>query len=439
MIEAPAESSTLFDLPHIERADVEEYADRAYSSARARERFEQQFNTYQESGGDPLRLGIGCLILGRFAAALEALQKAEETGLSCYYAGHAALGLDKLTEAVDFFKQASRKGWNTFECDMRCAAIHLRLADEAAARKLVKKHESTGADKADWHYVNGLLADLSYARAEAIECYERALAIDPDHVEASFRCAHIYDLTGDDAKAIELYQRLALQPRAHVNALINLAVLYEDRDCYGPAEQCLQRVLAAHPNHARARLFLRDVLSGAAMVIDDSVEQSAASRERLLSTPINEFELSVRARNCLKKMKIHSLGDLLNLSEIELLAFKNFGETSLNEIKALLTKRGLRLGQPADEIDPAAVAQAAAVPKVVIPPGREAMVTKPVSELELSVRARRCLQRLNVVTIGELLQRSESELLSARNFGLTSLNEIKARLHDLGLSLAGKP
>jgi DNA-directed RNA polymerase subunit alpha len=61
-----------------------------------------------------------------------------------------------------------------------------------------------------------------------------------------------------------------------------------------------------------------------------------------------------------------------------------------------------------------------------------------VAELELSVRSRRCLQRLNVVTLGDLLHYSEADLLATRNFGATSLSEIKTRLTEFGLQLAPK-
>ncbi len=60
-----------------------------------------------------------------------------------------------------------------------------------------------------------------------------------------------------------------------------------------------------------------------------------------------------------------------------------------------------------------------------------------VSDLDLSVRARKCLTRLGVSTIGELVSRSADELLSVRNFGVTSLNEIRDRLRDRGLKLRG--
>ena len=68
----------------------------------------------------------------------------------------------------------------------------------------------------------------------------------------------------------------------------------------------------------------------------------------MLDTPVTDFELSVRARNCLKKMNIRTLGDLLKVSEAELLSYRNFGETSLVEIKNMLSSKGLRLGQGVD-------------------------------------------------------------------------------------------
>ena len=58
-----------------------------------------------------------------------------------------------------------------------------------------------------------------------------------------------------------------------------------------------------------------------------------------------------------------------------------------------------------------------------------------VSELQLSVRSRKCLQRLNINSIGELVRCTEAELLGCKNFGLTSLYEIKQRLKDKSLSL----
>ncbi len=58
-----------------------------------------------------------------------------------------------------------------------------------------------------------------------------------------------------------------------------------------------------------------------------------------------------------------------------------------------------------------------------------------VNEIELSVRAANCLNNANIVTVGELAQKTEAEMLKYRNFGKKSLNEIKAKLVEMGLSL----
>jgi len=60
---------------------------------------------------------------------------------------------------------------------------------------------------------------------------------------------------------------------------------------------------------------------------------------------------------------------------------------------------------------------------------------KSVDELELSVRSANCLQNANIRFIGELVQRTEAEMLKTKNFGRKSLNEIKETLASMGLSL----
>lgn len=58
-----------------------------------------------------------------------------------------------------------------------------------------------------------------------------------------------------------------------------------------------------------------------------------------------------------------------------------------------------------------------------------------VNEIELSVRAANCLNNANITTVGELAQKTEQEMLKYRNFGKKSLNEIKQKLAELGLTL----
>ena len=58
-----------------------------------------------------------------------------------------------------------------------------------------------------------------------------------------------------------------------------------------------------------------------------------------------------------------------------------------------------------------------------------------VEDLNLSVRSYNCLKREGVNTVGDLVQKSEAELMDIRNFGQKSIDEVKAKLEDLGLSL----
>lgn len=66
-------------------------------------------------------------------------------------------------------------------------------------------------------------------------------------------------------------------------------------------------------------------------------------------------------------------------------------------------------------------------------------LNRSVEELELSVRSYNCLKNANIQTIGELVQKSESEMLRTKNFGRKSLNEIKEILGTMGLALGMRP
>ena len=199
---------------------------------------------------------------------------------------------------------------------------------------------------------------------------------------------------------------------------------------FDKAAQCIDKVLESHPNHQRAILFRKDIESSKTMVYDEEKEKRKTRKSKILETPISDFELSVRGRNCLKKMKIETVGDLLNIGEAELLSYKNFGETSLREIKDILESKGLHLGMaleekqfPSEETSDRSTVE------------DEGLLNKPVDDLQLSVRSRKCLQKLNVHTIGDLTRRTDAELLGVKNFGVTSLNEINKALSNLGLSL----
>ncbi len=299
------------------------------------------------------------------------------------------------------------------------------------ARKALKEVRENEDNKAELRFIEGYIKEMNFDRDDAVESYQRLIQDHPEHMDATFHLARLADQAGDDDLAISLYEVCASGGRPHANAMLNLAVLYEDRGRLSMAEQLVRRVINDYPNHVRARSLLESIENSYHMKYDERSLKDRDQQTAMLDTPITDFELSVRSRNCLKQMNLHTLGDLLKVSEAELLSYKNFGETSLNELKILLTAKNLRLGmmiQPPPEKP---------LRSVSLQPSGDgaANLNKPVSEMELSVRARKCLQWLGVSTLGELAMRSESELLAIKNFGQTSLQEIKRQLQLFGLSL----
>jgi DNA-directed RNA polymerase subunit alpha len=77
---------------------------------------------------------------------------------------------------------------------------------------------------------------------------------------------------------------------------------------------------------------------------DDIVDEHILHMRKLLKTPLEDLDLSVRAYNCLKAAKINSLGEMVRYDTNELLKFRNFGKKSLVEIEELLQNKGLTFG-----------------------------------------------------------------------------------------------
>lgn len=298
----------------------------------------------------------------------------------------------------------------------------------------VEKEEVRDTQTAKKYFDAGWKAEEAGDRRTAVEHYEAAYTADPDDAQICFRLAYNLDLMGEEDEALHLYEECVRQEQPPLNALLNLAVMYEDRGEYAKAERCLRQVLATDPNHPRARLYIKDVLASKGMIIDDEQEKKLAAHSALLDTPVTDFELSVRTRNALRKMNIRTLGDLLKVTEAELRSFKNFGDASLEEIKTMLAQRGLRLGQAVENQQQQVKQQV--YDQLRDQTGGDAEVlAKSVNELDLSVRARKALALLGIQSVGDLVAKTEAELMGVKNFGMTSLTEIREKLNELGLDL----
>jgi DNA-directed RNA polymerase subunit alpha len=89
----------------------------------------------------------------------------------------------------------------------------------------------------------------------------------------------------------------------------------------------------------------------AEMVTPAGQEEIEKLNENLFRS-VDELELSVRSANCLKHANIKLIGDLVQKTEAEILATKNFGRKSLNEIKEILSEMGLSLGMKLESWPP---------------------------------------------------------------------------------------
>jgi DNA-directed RNA polymerase subunit alpha len=81
-------------------------------------------------------------------------------------------------------------------------------------------------------------------------------------------------------------------------------------------------------------------------ITPEEVSEEELNEELLkkLDTPIAELELSVRAGNCLESIKLETVGQLVEMTEADLLKVRSFGKTSLREVKRKLADIGLSLG-----------------------------------------------------------------------------------------------
>jgi DNA-directed RNA polymerase subunit alpha len=417
--------------------------------------FSQQIeaNMGKSSPKTLLSVGIGLYILARFAEAAQMLQKATDCKEKYIYLAFALRRMGKFEQAIENLQKSLDYGADTLSIALQIVATYRVAKNFDAAAKELKNLLNFEKVSAEYHYQLARLQEAQGLYDQAVGNYKTALELTPNHQRALFHLAYRCDLSGDEEAAIDYYKQIASRQdpsspdsgdagpgRAgpvYVNALLNLAVLYEDKGEFDNASQCIDLVLESHPNHQRAILFKKDIESSKTMVYDEEKEKKKSHKNQILETPISDFELSVRSRNCLKRMNIQTLGDLVRTTEADLLSYKNFGETSLKEIKVILESKGLNLGMALEPAPSFLLSQESGGAETTSqnPIEDQGITNKLVDDLQLSVRSRKCLQRLNIRTISELTRKTEAELLGCKNFGVTSLNEIKRTLGNLGLSL----
>lgn len=423
----------LFSEQNITLDNIQAMSDFVNSSEQRQLKFAEKTEQASKGAKNHLAIGAALTIQGKYAQAAEAFEKApdsKEKYLELSYCLRRTEQYDKALEALD---KAAKNGADALQVNCARASIYRVKKDFEHAAKALKACENYQKVSALYHYTLGRCLQAQSDYENAIANYKTAVEIDPTFAKALFHLAFILDIRGDEEAAMNYYKQLVHGKTACISGILNLAVLYEDAGEYAKAISCIERILKTHPNNQRAILFKKDIISSQTMFYDEEVEKSKDQRNRILETPISDFELSVRSRNCLKKMNINTLGDLLKITETELLAYKNFGETSLNEIKKMLETKNLRLGMGTDgKINSIFLQEPVEADESDVDPET---LSRSLNDFEMSVRSRKCLEQLNMKTIGELAAKTEAELLGVKNFGATSLTEMKQILESVGLEL----
>jgi len=380
------------------------------------------------------KLGVCQFLVGRFRDALQTLMSADGSAMALFYQARCQFELCSYEDAIASYEQAKVSGYNEDQCKIGIAESHRYTGRIEQAMAILDDIFGPAEQTADYMYQRAAtVAAVGGRMDEAIALYERAIQTDEHHAGALFGLALENDRRGNDEEALHLYERAAKAFPTGLGALVNLGLMYEDNNAYDKAQLCYKRILDSHPDHPQTRIYMKDASATGNMLYDEEAQRRTDRLAQILNMPVTNFELSVRSRNCLQKMGIDTIGDLTRTSEAELLSSKNFGETSLVEIRDMLTSKGLSLGQFAHEkksSDPP-------IDTSHMSPDEQALLDRPISDLNLSVRARKCMARLQLNTIGELIRKTGDEMLECKNFGVTSLNEVREKLTDLGLKMRG--
>ncbi len=383
----------------------------------------------EQSPAGMVRLGVCLYLLGKYRRSLNVLQHGDGGALAHFYMAKSHYALKNYDEAEREFTCARQAGYAADDCTLCIVEVRRMAGRIQEALELLNNMSGSVQQSAEYLYQRGITALASGGTSEEVGTwFSRAVDTDPMHPGALFGLAMENDRRGNDDHALELYKRAAAQFPSHVGSLINLGLMYEDRGDNELAVQCYERVLDAYPENEYARLYLKDA-QASSQTSEEVVAHNPTAQ--ILRTRVADFELSARARNCLSQMGIQTLNDLCSYTEAELLSSKNFGETSLEEIKQMLSSRNLQLGQTS------AKTQQQQLPEVDTSIDIETL-NKPISSMGFSVRARKCMTRSGITTLGDLIRKTADELLQYKNFGVTSLTEVREKLDEYGLHLHGE-
>ena len=311
-----------------------------YETNRSYDTFSRTVEAMSTAGEEGRRRGLGFWMLGRYDEAADALKSYTDDDVAMYTCGRSLVSAARPGEAVALFEALSVKYPDEPrpKGDMLDAKLDADLVAGDVEAAITNLEASLAAQREPFHesaegrHLRGRISALSGEYHDALEHFQAARAADPSHRRNLFHLAYLSERVGQEALALDAYETLATMLPVDRAVMINLGVLYEDLGRDQDAAACYDTIARTDPTDRFARLYLEDAKAGMSMYYDEDLEKKEDRLNQILRIPITDFELSVRARNCLNKMAIMTLGDLAMKTEAELRSFKNFGDASLDEI-----------------------------------------------------------------------------------------------------------
>ena len=256
---------------------------------------------------------------GPLQRGLDHLTKAGDIGLAYFFRGLALENLQRRSRPPRRSPPRARRATTPSTPSSTAPARSAGPASVDEAQKILSRPAEASGRSAEYHYQRGSLLAADGELVAAAAEFEKALSLDTRPHRRPLRAGLHQRPLRQRRDRRRLLQAVHQRPPVPLAALINLGVLYEDEMRFREAEQCYRQVLAFDPNHPRARLFFKDCRASKDMYYDEEAERGFTVLKQLLEIPVTDFELSVRSRNCLRKMNIRTLGDLTRTTEAALL------------------------------------------------------------------------------------------------------------------------
>ncbi|MFH0888910.1 MAG: DNA-directed RNA polymerase subunit alpha C-terminal domain-containing protein [Planctomycetota bacterium] len=378
------------------------------------------------------RKGVICWMLDKTNDAIKYLEEGSSTEENNYFLGLCYLEKRDNEKAHKLLTEVYKKLHNSSYVFSSYVESLIKVGKAEEILSLLEKVKNKFSNEPMIPYYRGVYLESLGDYDKAQQEFTSALDLDQQYAPALFRLAYRFDLMGKDEEALKLYDKLRQIKPPYTNVLINLGLLYEDKGDCQKASECYDMVLNISPNHPRTNLYSEDAKGSSVMYYDDNLKRKEQELKRILNQSLSEFQIPTRAHNCLETLGIKTIGDLVKKTETGLMSTENFGMKTLTDIKDLLARRGLALSTETKTVTLESLL------KSYIPtdtPRQTDILNKPIFEVEWSARVRGSLTRLKIYTISDLTNKTENDFMHLPNFGQTSLEEIKRRLSQLGLSL----